>query len=69
MDPYTAAALWKQHIEPKRNQGYKLCSPAMSSRPNGQQWMAEFMKACDGCHVSYHSRFNAGLLLIVNLCL
>ncbi|PIL36768.1 hypothetical protein GSI_00458 [Ganoderma sinense ZZ0214-1] len=53
MDPSTAAALWKQHIEPKRDQGYKLCSPAMSSRPNGQQWMADFMKACDGCHVDY----------------
>ncbi|TBU32119.1 glycosyl hydrolase catalytic core-domain-containing protein [Dichomitus squalens] len=53
MDPQNAASLWKQHIEPKRNQGYKLCSPAMSSRPNGQQWMADFMKACDGCHVDY----------------
>ncbi|OSC99168.1 glycoside hydrolase family 128 protein [Trametes coccinea BRFM310] len=51
MDPQTAAALWKQHIEPKRSMGYKFCSPAMSSRPNGFQWMQEFMAACDGCNV------------------
>ncbi|KAI0829448.1 glycosyl hydrolase catalytic core-domain-containing protein [Trametes gibbosa] len=53
MDPSTAASLWKQHIEPKRDMGYKLCSPAMSSRPNGHQWMKDFMAACDGCHVDY----------------
>ena len=52
MDPYTAAALWKQHIEPKRQMGYKLATPAMSSRPNGHDWMKQFIAACDGCHVS-----------------
>ncbi|RPD61934.1 hypothetical protein L226DRAFT_545905 [Lentinus tigrinus ALCF2SS1-7] len=53
MDPETAASLWKQHIEPQVAKGYKTCSPAMSSRPNGKQWMADFMKACDGCTVDY----------------
>ena len=52
LDPGYAAQLWKQHIEPKRSKGYKTCSPAMSSRPNGFQWMADFMKACDSCTVS-----------------
>ena len=52
MDPTWAATVWKQHIEPKRSKGYKTCSPAMSSRPNGFQWMADFMKACDSCTVS-----------------
>ncbi|KAI0721880.1 glycosyl hydrolase catalytic core-domain-containing protein [Cerioporus squamosus] len=53
MDPQTAASLWKQHIEPQVAKGYKTCSPAMSSRPNGKQWMQDFMKACDGCTVDY----------------
>ncbi|KAI0751353.1 glycosyl hydrolase catalytic core-domain-containing protein [Daedaleopsis nitida] len=55
MDPQTAAQLWKQHIEPKRSKGYKFASPAMSSRPNGQQWMTDFIKACDGCNVDYQA--------------
>ncbi|KAI0327476.1 hypothetical protein GY45DRAFT_1338799 [Cubamyces sp. BRFM 1775] len=49
LDPFTAAALWQQYIEPKRSLGYKTCSPAISSRPNGQQWMQEFLQACSGC--------------------
>ncbi|TFK93856.1 glycoside hydrolase family 128 protein [Polyporus arcularius HHB13444] len=53
MDPETAASLWKQHIEPQVAKGYKTCSPAMSSRPNGKQWMSDFMKACDGCTIDY----------------
>ncbi|KAI0370280.1 hypothetical protein BV20DRAFT_1075526 [Pilatotrama ljubarskyi] len=53
MDPQTAADLWKKHIEPKRSMGYKTCSPAMSSRPNGHKWMQDFMAACDGCTVDY----------------
>ncbi|EIW61711.1 uncharacterized protein TRAVEDRAFT_27227 [Trametes versicolor FP-101664 SS1] len=55
MDPQTAAALWKQHIQPKAALGYKLASPAMSSRPNGHQWMKDFMAACDGCTVDYQA--------------
>ncbi|KAI0663045.1 glycosyl hydrolase catalytic core-domain-containing protein [Cubamyces menziesii] len=54
MDPQTAAALWKAHIEPKRSMGYKTCSPAMSSRPNGFDWMQQFMEACGNeCTVDY----------------
>ncbi|KAI9001195.1 glycosyl hydrolase catalytic core-domain-containing protein [Trametes punicea] len=54
MTPQDAADLWKKHIEPKRAMGYKLCSPAMSSRPNGQQWMQEFMQACGNeCTIDY----------------
>ncbi|KAI0660251.1 hypothetical protein C8Q70DRAFT_914119 [Cubamyces menziesii] len=53
LDPFTAAALWQQYIEPKRSLGYKTCSPAISSRPNGQQWMQEFLQACSGCTIDY----------------
>ncbi|KAI8977825.1 glycosyl hydrolase catalytic core-domain-containing protein [Trametes punicea] len=53
LDPLTAAALWTQYIEPKRSLGYKTCSPAMSTRSNGQQWMQQFLQACSGCTVDY----------------
>ncbi|OBZ76429.1 Alkali-sensitive linkage protein 1 [Grifola frondosa] len=49
MSPQSAAALWKQYIQPKKALGYKLLTPAMSSRPNGNQWMTDFIAACDGC--------------------
>ena len=54
MDPQTAAALWKQYIEPQVAKGYKTCSPAMSSRPNGKNWMSDFMAACKDCTVCAH---------------
>ncbi|KAI0668275.1 glycosyl hydrolase catalytic core-domain-containing protein [Trametes maxima] len=53
LDPNAAAALWKQHIEPKRALGYTLASPAVSTRPNGQQWLQGFLQACTGCSVDY----------------
>ncbi|KAI0771863.1 glycosyl hydrolase catalytic core-domain-containing protein [Trametes elegans] len=49
MDPYTAAKIWQEHIQPKADLGYRLATPAMSSRPNGKEWMSNFLKACDGC--------------------
>ncbi|KAI0692653.1 glycosyl hydrolase catalytic core-domain-containing protein [Cytidiella melzeri] len=48
MDPTYAASVWKEHIEPKRALGYKTCSPATSSNPNGYTWVQNFLKACDG---------------------
>ncbi|CDO73850.1 Glycoside Hydrolase Family 128 protein [Trametes cinnabarina] len=53
MDPYTAAALWKDHIEPKRRFGYKTCSPAVSSHPDASRWMLHFMQACSDCTIDY----------------
>ncbi|KAI0668276.1 glycosyl hydrolase catalytic core-domain-containing protein [Trametes maxima] len=53
LDPVTAASLWVQHIEPKRSFGYNLASPAVSSRPNGQQWMQNFLQSCSGCSIDY----------------
>ncbi|KAE9399142.1 hypothetical protein BT96DRAFT_994259 [Gymnopus androsaceus JB14] len=39
LDAETAAALWKQYIEPLKAKGYRLGSPATSSDPNGLSWM------------------------------
>ncbi|KII95344.1 glycoside hydrolase family 128 protein, partial [Plicaturopsis crispa FD-325 SS-3] len=49
MSPEDGAKMWQQYIQPLKNQGYKLISPATSSNPNGLTWVKNFMKACDGC--------------------
>jgi len=48
MSPQDGATLWTQHIEPKRALGYKTCSPATSSNPNGFTWVANMLDACNG---------------------
>lgn len=48
MSPSDGANLWKQHIEPKRALGYKTCSPATSSNPNGFTWVQNMLDACNG---------------------
>ncbi|KAI0821784.1 glycosyl hydrolase catalytic core-domain-containing protein [Trametes gibbosa] len=53
LDPVTAAALWRAHIEPKKALGYKLASPAVSHNPNGRTWMQQFIQACGGCTIDY----------------
>jgi hypothetical protein len=54
LSPETAASLWKQHIQPLRKKGYKLCCPATSGNPNGITWMDNFFKACKGgCTCDY----------------
>ena len=53
MDPTWAASLWKQHIQPHCNAGYKYFTPAMSSRPNCFQLMQTFIDSCGSeCTVS-----------------
>ncbi|KAJ7638660.1 glycosyl hydrolase catalytic core-domain-containing protein [Roridomyces roridus] len=52
MDAYHGIDLWKQYLLPLADQGYTLVSPAMSSRPNGKDWMATFMSQCGDCKVS-----------------
>lgn len=48
LSPDYAAKLWKQYIEPLKNQGYQLISPACTNAPSGKTWMKEFLKACNG---------------------
>jgi hypothetical protein len=49
LQPDEAAQLWQQYIDPLKNQGYKLISPATSSNPNGIVWMNSFFSSCGGC--------------------
>ncbi|KAG8791401.1 hypothetical protein FRC12_009280 [Ceratobasidium sp. 428] len=51
MSPQDGAKLWKAVMEPARNGGCKLVSPATTSAPSGIQWVKDFIKACDGCHI------------------
>jgi hypothetical protein len=44
---------------PLASKGYTLISPAMSSRPNGKDWMATFMANCgNDCNVSCRQQKN-----------
>ncbi|KAJ7095212.1 glycosyl hydrolase catalytic core-domain-containing protein [Mycena belliarum] len=53
MDPHSAIQLWRQYMMPLAKKGYTLISPAMSSRPNGKDWMKTFMSQCgDDCAIS-----------------
>ncbi|KZT12986.1 glycoside hydrolase family 128 protein [Laetiporus sulphureus 93-53] len=51
MDPSTAASLWLQYIEPKKDEGFRLISPAVSSGSDGIPWLESFMSACDTCTI------------------
>lgn len=52
LDPGYAAQLWQQYIQPLKNQGYALVTPACTNAPSGKQWMQTFFSACSGCTVS-----------------
>ncbi|KAJ7368144.1 glycosyl hydrolase catalytic core-domain-containing protein [Mycena albidolilacea] len=52
MDAYSGINLWKQYMLPLADKGYTLISPAMSSRPNGKDWVKTFMDNCGDCKVS-----------------
>jgi len=51
LDPGYAASLWKQYIQPLKNQGYTLISPAVTSGASGVPWLQSFFGACSGCSV------------------
>lgn len=51
MDAWSGIALWKQYMLPLADKGYTLISPAMSSRPNGKDWVKTFMDNCGDCKV------------------
>ncbi|KAG9099765.1 hypothetical protein FS749_000436 [Ceratobasidium sp. UAMH 11750] len=53
MSPQDGVNLWKSVMEPARQGGCKLVSPATTSAPSGMAWMKEFFKLCTGCHVDY----------------
>ncbi|KAG0705481.1 glycosyl hydrolase catalytic core-domain-containing protein [Suillus ampliporus] len=51
MSPQDGAALWQQYINPLKDQGYYLVSPACTNDQAGLDWMAGFFQACSGCQV------------------
>ncbi|KAK6506565.1 hypothetical protein TWF506_011470 [Arthrobotrys conoides] len=46
MTPANAATLWKQYIQPLSSQRIKLCTPGVSSSPDGFTWLSNFFAAC-----------------------
>jgi len=51
IDPGYAATLWKQVLDPLKDQGYTLISPAVTSGSSGIPWLESFFGACKGCKV------------------
>ncbi|KIM45991.1 glycoside hydrolase family 128 protein [Hebeloma cylindrosporum] len=51
LDPGYAAQVWRDNMEPLKNIGYRLISPAVTSAPAGKTWLKNFINACSGCHV------------------
>ncbi|KAI0719820.1 hypothetical protein C8T65DRAFT_34877 [Cerioporus squamosus] len=60
LSPATAAALWKQHMEPLKAHGILLGSPAPSSSSNGPSWLQQFLQACSGCNVDFIAMHHYG---------
>lgn len=46
--PQEAAQVWVEYLEPLKAQGYRLGSPAVTSAPDGMDWMQEWLKSCNG---------------------
>jgi mono/diheme cytochrome c family protein len=51
MSPQSAVDLWWQAMEPLKQHGYELISPATTSAPDGKVWLQQFVAACGGCHI------------------
>jgi hypothetical protein len=48
LSPADALTLWNQYIRPLKAKGVILGGPSFSSRPNGNDWMLQFLKLCGG---------------------
>lgn len=48
ISPYVAATYWIDQIEPLKEHGIKLGSPAPTGSPRGLEWMAQWFAACNG---------------------
>ncbi|KAI0092786.1 glycosyl hydrolase catalytic core-domain-containing protein [Irpex rosettiformis] len=51
MSPQHAVDLWWQYMEPKKNQGYRLVSPATTNSPDGLAWQKQFFQLCSSCTI------------------
>jgi len=48
MSPAAAVRAWEQSIEPLRDQGIRLGSPAIASTKEGLNWMQKFLQELVG---------------------
>ena len=51
ISPGDAARIWKERIEPLREQGIRLGSPSIASTEEGLNWLQAFLN--EGCHVDF----------------
>ena len=51
MSPGDAAQIWKQHVEPLREQGIRLGSPGVAGTDEGLNWLQDFLN--EGCHIDF----------------
>ncbi|CAK5263775.1 unnamed protein product [Mycena citricolor] len=48
-----AVQMWKAYIQPLKNSGVRLGSPAVSSGPSGLPWLVNFVASCSGCSIDF----------------
>lgn len=51
MSPSDGVSLWQQYINPLKDHGYYLVSPACTNDETGLEWMASFFQECSGCQI------------------
>ncbi|KAF5364146.1 hypothetical protein D9756_000555 [Leucocoprinus leucothites] len=51
MSPADGANLWWKYLNPLKDQGYFLVSPACTNAPSGKTWIKDFLDHCNGCHI------------------
>jgi len=51
MTPAEGASMWMEYIQPLKDQGYYLISPACTNADTGIPWQQQFLGNCTGCTV------------------
>ena len=46
--PEQAASTWREVLEPLKERGYRLGSPAVTSGDMGREWLEQWYEACAG---------------------
>lgn len=56
MSPQDAYSLWMQYINPYKQKGFTLISPACTNDQSGVEWYQQFFSLCQassGCYVCH----------------
>lgn len=73
LSPQAAVDVYRKYMNPFAGRAY-LGAPAVSSNPDGEQWLKDFLRLCTGCHIDfvpvhfydhYSSKLGSGLKLFV----